>query len=284
MQKKITIIGGAGQMGLLFKNYFSKLNHQVYTIDKNDWHDKSLHYLANCDLALISVPIDSTVSIIQKVATYINKKAILADLTSIKVAPLNAMLEYHSGPVIGLHPTFGPTIASADHQVILECTGRGDCSWLVATLKQIGFTIKLLSATEHDLVMTFIQGIEHFTTFVLGTFLTKLKIHPNDLFSYASPIYQSKLTLLGRIFNQDANLYANIICSDENRKQLIAEFSGYLSGWAKIIAADADAKSLFIAEFNNAKQWMGEFTKYSQDLSDKYLNSVVDSFNTIKNN
>jgi chorismate mutase/prephenate dehydrogenase len=282
MNKKITIIGGAGQMGLLFKRYFSNLNHQVFIIDKDDWNDKAIYNLGNCDLALISVPIDSTIEIIKKTSSHLSKNAILADLTSIKVAPLQAMLEYHSGPVVGLHPTFGPTIATAKHQVILECSGRGDYSWFINDLKKIGFTLKSLTASEHDLVMTFIQGIEHFTTFVLGSFLTKLNIQPSKLFNYASPIYQSKLTLLGRIFNQDAGLYANIICSDDNRKQLILEFSNYLSDWAKTIATDSNAKNLFIDEFNKSKGWMGDFTNRSQSLSDKYLNSVIDSFNASK--
>lgn len=49
---------------------------------------------------------------------------ILCDLTSIKAEPLAAMLEAHCGPVVGLHPMFGPDIPSMAKQVIICSDGR----------------------------------------------------------------------------------------------------------------------------------------------------------------
>ncbi|MFO6426374.1 hypothetical protein ACLBOM_11150 [Escherichia coli] len=36
------------------------------------------------------------------------KDCILVDLASVKNGPLQAMLAAHDGPVLGLHPMFGP--------------------------------------------------------------------------------------------------------------------------------------------------------------------------------
>ena len=49
---------------------------------------------------------------------------LLADLTSVKRAPLAKMLEVHKGAVVGLHPMFGPDIASMAKQVVVRCDGR----------------------------------------------------------------------------------------------------------------------------------------------------------------
>ena len=53
------------------------------------------------------MPINQTQQVIQSL-DYLPKECILADVTSIKAQPLQAMLEVHDGPVVGLHPMFGP--------------------------------------------------------------------------------------------------------------------------------------------------------------------------------
>lgn len=62
---------------------------------------------------------------------------ILADFTSIKSKPLAAMMKAHQGPVVGLHPMFGPDVPSLAKQVIVCCNGRREESyqWL---LEQFG--------------------------------------------------------------------------------------------------------------------------------------------------
>jgi prephenate dehydrogenase len=275
MQKIITIVGGSGQMGQLFSNYWTAHGIKVQSLGRNDWNNA--HTLLNhCDLVLICVPIHDTIQIINQVTPYLNQSTILADFTSIKVRPLEAMLNLHNGTVLGLHPMFGPTIQKPDNQVVINCGGRGDYSWVLDSLRQIGFTITNMDAAAHDKAMSFIQGIEHFSTFVLGSFLKSHNEHPNDLFNLASPIYQAKLALMGRIFDQDANLYADIITADPHRVELIDEYAKYFQQWVNKLSADRQDE--FVSEFKDTRQWMGEFTHKSQLASDEFLTAVTDSF------
>ena len=99
----------------------------------------------------------------------------------------------------------------------------------------MGFTISSMTAENHDQAMSFIQGIEHFSTFVLGSFLKSHGEHPDSLFNLASPIYQAKLALMGRIFDQDAALYADIITADAKRVALIDEYAKYFQHWINIL-------------------------------------------------
>ena len=53
--------------------------------------------------------------------------AVLADVTSVKAGPVSAMLAAHPGPVLGLHPMFGPDVGSLSAQRIVSCPARAVC-------------------------------------------------------------------------------------------------------------------------------------------------------------
>lgn len=270
MSKQITIIGGSGQMGRLFTSLWQDLGYTVHALGRSNWGDAA-QLLQKSAAVIVCVPIHITTTTIEEIAPLLNPDTILADFTSIKVTPLLAMLSAHQGPVLGLHPMFGPTIASPHNQVVVSCQGRypEQCQWLLDSIAQMDFTIKPMSAEKHDQAMNFIQGIEHFLTFSLGTFLYHKQEHPQDLLEIASPIYLAKLLLMGRIFDQDPALYADIIMADKNRLQLIREFSQWLTKWVEKL--EQYNKQEFIHEFQQASQWMGQFTAYAQRISDDFL-------------
>ncbi|MFZ9035736.1 MAG: bifunctional chorismate mutase/prephenate dehydrogenase [Francisellaceae bacterium] len=269
--RKMCIVGGYGAMGQMICRFLSQLsNYQVTLFGEKDWDDPKSKLKAQ-DLVLISVPIDITDAIIEKVAIYLDKQTILADFTSIKADPLNKMLKSHQGPVLGLHPIFGPTIDAAENQVIVACQGREPekYQWFLEDLKQLGFTLEAMSAKEHDKAMGFIQGIEHFTTFCVGQYLKKNHIDINRLMKIASPVYKMELNIIGRLFDQDPGLYANIILSDSSRLALIAQFAKFIGDEAEAI--QTGNKADFIDKFNAVKQWMGDFTTQAYRDSDQLL-------------
>lgn len=268
--KTISIIGGFGQMGALFRKLWHEQGYIVHAIGRKNW-DNCNTELAQSDAVIVCVPIKDTADIITKLAPRLHPTTVLADFTSLKSEPLLTMLAEYAGPVIGLHPMFGPTINTPQNQIIAHCQGRNPqaCQWLIDSLAELGFTLKAMTATKHDQAMNFIQGIEHFLTFSLGTFLYHKQEHPQELLEIASPIYLAKLLLMGRIFDQDPSLYADIIMADKQRIQLIKEFSLWLSKW--VTQLEKYNKEDFIAEFKQASSWMGDFTAYAQRVSDEFL-------------
>lgn len=269
--KQITLIGGHGLMGKLFTRLLTECGHTLHQIGAKDWAD-ARPILNSSDLVILSVPIHITNMIIAKVAPFLSTECILADFTSIKVEPLLAMLAAHSGPVLGLHPMFGPTIKTTAAQVIICCDGRfpAQYAWFIQDLTKLGFSLKTLLASEHDQAMSFIQGVEHFISFSLGTFLHHKNQHPEQLLDIASPIYLAKLLLLGRIFDQDPQLYADIIMANPARIKLITEFALWLHDWS--IKLQQNDKQALITEFKRTAEWMNGFTTYAQRLSDNLLN------------
>lgn len=277
LKKKITIIGGKGGMGQLFTKLWKE--SEVRILDKYDWDNAGV-LLNDAELVVISVPINLTSEIIKKAADFISDKCILVDFTSIKTLPINTMLSYHKGSVIGLHPMFGHTIDDPHNQIIINCGGRdlGNCSWVQDSLKTIGFKIIEMPSEKHDQIMSFIQGIEHFSTFALGNFLKQHNIKPDEILNISSPIYQIKLALMGRIFDQDAKLYADIVMSDDSRIHLITQYINYLES-LKSMLINKD-KTNFIDSFTEVSNWMGEFTNKSQLSTDKLFSNLPEFVNS----
>ena len=262
-------------MGQLFTKLWQQQRFNVQSLEKDDWDNASV-MLQNSDLVVICVPINTTLDIINQVAPYLNTSTILADFSSVKTAPIEAMLKIHTGAVLGLHPMFGPTIETPDKQVVINCGGRDDYQWVINSISQMGFVVTDMDAKTHDTAMDFIQGIEHFSTFVLGSFLKANNQLPDNLFTLASPIYQTKLALMGRVFDQDASLYADIIASDKTRLDKIEEYSKYFNNWiAKLQLAKRDE---FIEEFIATSKWMGEFTHHSQIATDEFLENFTHKY------
>jgi prephenate dehydrogenase len=269
--KNITIVGGKGQMGQLFTRLLSSLGHQVKVLDKEDWADAK-NLLAGADLVLVSVPIHETISIIQDLKPYLEQHTVLADLTSLQTEPLKLMLENHLGPVVSLHPMFGPTISSPVNQGIIYSEGRAPVyyQWLLDDLQKLGFILQAMPANKHDNLMNFVQGLEHFNTIALGLFLREQHINIDELNKLASPIYRIKLLLLGRIFDQDATLYTDIMTADKTRLELIENY--LKSAQALLKDLQAGKRQEVIENFNQVASYLGDFTNLAQTESDTLLN------------
>jgi chorismate mutase/prephenate dehydrogenase len=208
----VLLVGGLGSMGQYFHQWFANAGYQVRILDRHDWSNAD----KLCDqikLAIISVPIEVTNAVAAKLGPHLPVDCVLADITSIKEQPLNAMLEAHLGPVIGLHPLFGPTTSTMDKQIIVVTPGRDlpACRWLIDQFSVWGSIILQVSAQEHDEIMSIVQTLRHFATFVFGRFLCHRHIDLSRSLEFSSPIYRLELGMVGRLFAQDPALYAEII-------------------------------------------------------------------------
>ena len=255
-------------MGQLFAKYWQ--NNNIRILSENDWNIADT-LLKDANLVVITVPITVTEKVIIDAAKFIPENSILMDFTSIKKLPIETMLSHYKGTVIGLHPMFGPTISSPNNQTIINCGGRSitDSSWALDSLHDLGFKIIEMTPEEHDKIMGFVQGIEHFSTFMLGNFLKESNVNPEDMFKISSPIYQNKLALMGRIFDQDPALYADITMSDDSRINLIIKYIDYLQQFKELLI-NKDKKQ-FIELFEQVSEWMGDFTGESQQATDNLL-------------
>ncbi|EEX38910.1 bifunctional chorismate mutase/prephenate dehydrogenase [Vibrio furnissii] len=273
--RSVVIIGGNGQLGGLFGRMFRLSGYQVKVLGSKDW-DRADELLSDAGLVVVTVPIHLTLGVIEKLNN-LPKDCILCDLTSIKAKPLQAMLKAHQGPVVGLHPMFGPDVPSLAKQVVVYCDGRGEehYQWLLKQIGIWGASLCQIDAAEHDHGMTLIQALRHFTSFAYGLHLSKVNPNLAQLLTLSSPIYRLELAMVGRLFGQDPNLYGDIILSSEDNVEMIQHFYRNFGEAVKLIA-DHD-KDGFVQNFEKVSQWFGNYSQQFMLESQNLLKQANDS-------
>ncbi|MFZ7128895.1 bifunctional chorismate mutase/prephenate dehydrogenase [Avibacterium avium] len=273
--EKIVIVGGKGKLGGLFVRYLQLSGYQVESLGRNDW-DNAAQILAGADVVIVSVPIVNTVETIERLAPYLTENMLLTDLTSVKKAPLAKMLEVHKGAVVGLHPMFGPDIASMAKQVVVRCDGRYPerYQWLLDQISIWGAKIYQVDAAEHDQSMTYIQALRHFATFANGLHLSKQPVELAKLLALSSPIYRLELAMIGRLFAQDGALYADIIMDKPENLEVIESLKQSYEESLKFF--EQGDKQGFIQAFEQVRDWFGDYSEQFLKESRQLLQQAND--------
>lgn len=186
---KVVIVGGAGGMGSFMRRFLERANYAVSIVEPDDYKYDAANFqvsdiklsraaerLRQAQWCIVSVPIAVTLETIEKIAPLLPAKCVLSDLTSVKEAPVKCMLKAHKGPVLGLHPMFGPDTHSMVKQVVVAVPARDkkNCAFILDQLKLFGAQVVICDAAEHDVAMRVIQALRHFTTVAYGNFLRAL--------------------------------------------------------------------------------------------------------------
>jgi chorismate mutase/prephenate dehydrogenase len=264
---KVVVFGGGGALGRVFVNMFELSGYQVEVVEKDDW-DNVAQVVADASLVVIAVPINMTVEVIGRLPP-LPDDCILVDITSVKTEPLAAMIDKHHGPVVGLHPMFGPD-SSFVKQVVVVCDGREPQAyqWLLKQVTIWGCVMYSSSPEEHDKAMQMIQVMRHFSSFVYGQNLQQENPDLAQLLAFSSPIYRLELGMVGRLFAQNAQLYADIIFSSDQAVPLLKRYIGTYEAAVKLL--ENNDKQGFMTMFNQVSDWFGdyaiEFQKESKSL------------------
>lgn len=273
--KKIVVVGGKGKLGGLFLRYLTASGYPTVALGSQDWQQAE-SILSDADVVIVSVPIAKTLETIERLQPYLTENMLLTDLTSVKRTPLEKMLQVHSGAVVGLHPMFGPDIPSMAKQVVVRCDGRfSECyQWFIEQIAIWGAVIYQEDAAEHDHHMTYIQALRHFATFANGLHLSKQPVQLAKLLALSSPIYRLELAMIGRLFAQDAALYADIIMDKTENLAVIESLKDtYIEALKFFEQGD---KQGFIESFNKVTEWFGEYSETFMQESRQLLKQAND--------
>ncbi|KTG19765.1 bifunctional chorismate mutase/prephenate dehydrogenase [Pseudoalteromonas sp. XI10] len=272
----IVIVGGEGAMGQLFAQQFTRSGYEVRILDKAQ-QAQSETILKGAKLVLVSVPINALEQVVAALPT-LDDDCLLVDITSVKQKPLKALMEAHSGPVVGLHPMFGPDISHWVKQTVVVCEGRDHevAKGLMAQLQVWGCQVVEMDAKKHDEAMQIIQVMRHLTTFVYGQFLAKQSHTLAELRSCSSPIYQLELMMVGRLFAQSPELYSDIMLAQfDDVEALLANYQDtFADTLEKLKAGD---KASLIAAFADAKEYFSDATAHFLTQSRSLLNKANDA-------
>jgi chorismate mutase/prephenate dehydrogenase len=273
--RTVAIIGGHGKIGRLMARLFGDLGHHLLIVD-TDTVLRAEEAAAAADVTVISVPIDRTEEVVRAIGPHVRSDALLMDVTSIKSAPMQAMLESTAGSVVGTHPMFGPSVHTLQGQRVVLCRGRGDAwaDWVARSLAARGLVITETSAEHHDRVMSVVQVLTHFQTQVQGLTLARLGLPLSETLRFTSPAYLLELYVAARHFAQDPALYGPI----EMRNPRTAEVTAALGKSVREVAdilVDGD-QAAFTGLFEEVRAFFGDFTAEALVQSSFLIDRIVE--------
>jgi chorismate mutase/prephenate dehydrogenase len=274
---KVLIVGGLGNMGRFLASWFRQSDYDVRILDCDDW--PQVQSLASgIDLCILAVPIDITPAVAAQIAPHLPPACVLADITSLKLKPLEAMLKAHAGPVVGLHPLFGPATTTMDKQIVVVSPGRQveQCQWVLDQFTLWGNVLVETGAAEHDQIMSIVQSLRHFATFTFGQFLCSRGVPILRTLELSSPIYRLELAMVGRLFAQNPEMYAEIIFATPERQALLKDFIESLQQNLSLV--ERGDKAEFVTRFRKVAEWFGPFGEQAMRESTFLVEKLVHRF------
>ncbi len=273
--RTVAVIGAHGGLGRLLVRLFGDIGHHVLPVDV-DTALGATAAAAIADVVIVSVPIGFTEQVIAEVGPHVREDALLMDVTSIKSAPVAAMLAHSRASVVGTHPMFGPGVHTLQGQRVVLCRGRGDAwfDWIAQAFSARGLVITEATPEQHDHAMSVVQVLTHFQTQVLGLTLSRLGVPITETRPYTSPAYLLELYVTARHFAQSSALYGPIEMRNPETAAVTAAFQSASRDLAQILA-NGDQQA-FDALFEDVRGYFGSFTAEALEQSRFLIDRIVE--------
>jgi len=298
---KVTIIGGAGGMGRWFAEFFTGNGVEVRIVDKSpetkaianqigveflntdilnvtEGEAAGNEEIVDTDVLLVSVPIDITGRVIERIGPKMRGNSLLMDITSVKKMPVEMMQKFTTASIeiLGTHPLFGPTAKSMRGQTIVFVPSRkvGRLYEEVDTMfRRNGAKIEVLTAEEHDKTMSVIQGLTHFILLAFGITLKELDFNVEQSRKFMSPMYEILMDFVGRLLHQDPRLYAMMQTNFE-MGEIHESFLAVANRLYGLVSEDKVDE--FVEEIREAKKHFGDTeTERAMTDSDRVIEEKI---------
>jgi prephenate dehydrogenase len=239
----VGVIGGTGGMGRWFADLLQKEGYPVHVWGRKS--DMDINDLAAlCNVIVIAVPIFATAAMIERVGPLVPEGSLLMDLTSLKKEPVKLMMANSRADVIGCHPLFGPGVDDPTGENVILCPARGRkwLGWLKNILEKNGLVVMEKTPEEHDKMMAIVQVLNHLNTISLGFALTGTGVSLEEISKYATPIFQTKLGIVKKVFTESPGLYADIIAKNPDTDKILKLYEKTLADIRQLIKSGDGAR------------------------------------------
>jgi prephenate dehydrogenase len=236
-QPAVGIIGGTGRMGTWFSEFMEQRGISVLRTGRGDGPHGLEEVVGSCRVMVVSVPIRKTLPLIRRIGPMMPETSLLMDLTSVKEAPLVAMVAYSRSEVVGLHPLFGPGDESARKRKMVICRGRGEqgLRWIRGLLRDAGIEPLIMGAAEHDRLMGIIQGANHLATLALALSMKRSGVPLEQLIQCATPVFMERLERVQAMLGQPSELFSALMMENPYAGDCLKEFTRSAEEWRELV-------------------------------------------------
>ncbi len=274
----IGIIGGTGGMGRWFEKYFTANGHPVLIAGRKTQLTYS-DLIAQCRVVAISTPLAPALDIIDDIGTLLEADQLLIDFCSQKELIVERMAAATAADVIGTHPMFAPNTPYLHGQNIILCPARDRAGWLPWLEKMFvadGGVVTRMDPAEHDKKMAMAQSLMHFLTLSLGRMLQRLNIRPEEALRFATPIFRINVDLVGRLFAQGIELYADLVSNNQSAPDVLKNFTAAMDDCREAFFSGSEKTTLEFME--SVRTFFGEdFCRQALDETSRALGTMYES-------
>jgi prephenate dehydratase/prephenate dehydrogenase len=259
--RSIALLGGTGRMGRWLHAFFQQAGYEVTSVGREGFQ-VFLQQVPSYDVVLVNVPIPQTCDVVAQVAPRMVSGQLLVDNTSVKIQPVQAMLQHapEGVEVLGMHTLFGPSVPKlAGENVVFTHTPRMGvkCAEFESIFQLYGARVSYCTPTFHDQQMAFHQNIEHFTKLVTASLLSEQGVSLPHIEAFASPNSRASLATLKRILNNDPALLAQIQHHNSMALPMVRQFVAHAQRLLHVIEQGTEEECVaYIQTFSGIQKML----------------------------
>ncbi len=215
-KEKFLIIGGKGQMGKWFAEYFATQGQDVLIFDKkggtSDFPNcRNMEQgLAGTDYAVIAAPLENIPDILDELSK-LRPPCTIFDIASLKgyLKPALQRVRKLGISVSSIHPMFGPSARILSDKVICLCDcGDDNANRRVHKLfLNTAASIVKLSLDEHDQLISYVLGLSHFINIFFMSVLRRSGQSYGHFQQIASTTFLSQMKTATSVIEEKPELY-----------------------------------------------------------------------------
>ena len=247
----VGLVGSQGSYGRWLRQFFEqRMGLRVLGRDPDGEAALSERALIEAvDVLVFCAPIRQTSSLIRQyaeAAAGIERGQLWLDITSIKVAPVAAMLT-SKAEVVGLHPmSAAPKASTLRGRAMVVCEARLDAwrPWLEHFLTASEADCVRADAEQHDRVMALVQGMVHATHMAQGAVLREFAPAVGDLDGirpFSSVGYELDVAVTRRILAANPAIYQDIQFENPHVAPMLERLAVHLETLRDLVHRGDDA-------------------------------------------
>ncbi len=217
------------------RSEFSSKEVQTATLDSSFRAYDATGRPADLDLARphcaawLAVPQSQLRTVAAALLPELSTQAAVFDISSAKLPALATLREIRSDlPIVGVHPLFGPAVASLDGQEVVVCPAARSLDvhqWLVQLVSSMGGIAKVTSPEHHDLLMTYVQTATHHALITFADVIAHSGLSiERDLWEFRTPVFETLLGLAARTISPSQQSTTASIQLTSSGASIAAEF------------------------------------------------------------